>query len=126
MTYPLVLDLAAEPIPNPIALSCRVLGCCRQAFYAGRTDPVSQRDWDDAHVINAAHDVHGDDPQCGHRFITDEVERERGIDASENRVQGLCSQQRIAPWMGGARARASASGRRCATIWSSVIPPPVS
>lgn len=98
MTYPLVLDLAAEGIP--IALTCRVLGFSKQAFYAWRACPVSQRDWDDAHLINAAYDVHADDPQFGYRFIADELEREHGIDASENRVQRLCSQQRITARIG--------------------------
>jgi putative transposase len=25
-------------------------------------DPVPQRDWDEAHLINAARDIHADDP----------------------------------------------------------------
>ena len=52
MTYPLVLDLAADGIP--VAVACRVLGFSKQAFYKWRADPVPQRDWDDAHLINAA------------------------------------------------------------------------
>jgi putative transposase len=56
MTYPLVLDLAADHIP--IAVTCRALGFSKQAFYAWRRDPVSQRDWEDAHLINAGLDVH--------------------------------------------------------------------
>ncbi len=40
MTYPLVLDLAAGGVP--VAVTCRVLGFSKQAFYAWR-DP---RDWD--------------------------------------------------------------------------------
>jgi putative transposase len=57
-------------------------------------NPVSQRDWDDAHLINAAYDIHHDDPAFGYRFIADEL-RERGLAAGENRVARLCSQQRI-------------------------------
>ncbi len=41
MTYPLVLDLAAEGVP--VAVTCRVLGFSKQAFYAWRKNPVSQR-----------------------------------------------------------------------------------
>ena len=54
---------------------------------------MSQRDWN-AHLINAALDVHADDPAFGYRFIADEL-REQGITAGENRVARLCSQQRI-------------------------------
>jgi putative transposase len=52
MTYPLVLDLAADSIP--VAVTCRVLGFSKQAFYAWCKDPVPQRDWDEAQLINAA------------------------------------------------------------------------
>ena len=92
MMYPLVLDLAADGIP--VAVTCRVLGFSKQAFYAWRKNPVSQRDWDDAHLINAALDIHRDDPAFGYRFIADELPA-RGIAAGENRVARLCSQQRI-------------------------------
>ena len=92
MMYPLVLDLAAGRIP--VAVTCRVLGFSKQAFYAWKSDPVSQRDWDDAHLINAAADIHRDDPAFGYRFIADELPG-RGITAGENRVARLCSQQRI-------------------------------
>ena len=54
-------------------MTCRVLGFSKQAFYAWRTNPVSRRDWDDAHLINAAIDVHRDDPAFGYRFIADEL-----------------------------------------------------
>ncbi len=92
MIYPLVRELAAEKIP--VAVTCRVLGFSKQAFYKWCADPVSQRDWDDAHLINAAVDIHHDDPAFGYRFIADEL-RERGIATGENRVARLCSQQRI-------------------------------
>ena len=39
---------------------------------AGRTRSAG-RDWDDAHLINAAIDIHHDDPEFGYRFITDEL-----------------------------------------------------
>ena len=100
MTYPLVLDLAADGIPVPV--TCRVLGFSKQAFYAWRKDPVPQRDWDEAHLINAAIDIHADDPEFGHRFIADELPA-RGITAAENKVARLCSQQRI--WSAFAKRR---------------------
>ncbi|MGW3610655.1 IS3 family transposase [Micromonospora sp. NPDC005163] len=92
MTYPLVGDLAADGIP--VAVTCRVLGFSKQAYYAWRAEPVSQRDWDDAHLINAALDIHADDPAFGYRFIADELPA-HGITAGPNRVARLCSQQRI-------------------------------
>lgn len=92
MTYPLITDLAAEgaPIPVPVIVSCRVLGVSRQAYYKWRANPVSQRDWDDAHLINAALDVHADDPEFGYRLISDELAA-AGYEASENRVWRVCS-----------------------------------
>ena len=67
MMYPLVLDLAADDIP--VAVTCRVLGFSKQAFYKWRAKPVSDRDYDDAHLINAAIDIHHDDPEFGYRFL---------------------------------------------------------
>jgi putative transposase len=92
MMFPLVLDLAADQIP--VAVTCRVLGFSKQAFYQWKADPVSQRDWDDAHLINAAIDIHHDDPEFGYRFIADELPG-RGVRASRNRVNRLCTQQRL-------------------------------
>ncbi len=40
MRYPLVRDLAAEGIP--VAVTCRVLGFSKQAFYKWHRDPVSR------------------------------------------------------------------------------------
>ncbi len=92
MMYPLVLDLAADRIP--VAVTCRVLGFSKQAFYKWSAAPVTDRDWADAHLINAAIDVHHDDPEFGYRFIADEL-AVRGITAGRNRVNRLCTQQRL-------------------------------
>lgn len=92
MMYPLVRDLAGDGIP--VTVACRVLGFSAQAFYKWRARPVSQRDWDNGHVINAAYDIHNDDPAFGYRFIADELPS-RGVIAGENRVARLCSQERI-------------------------------
>lgn len=92
MMYPLVTDLAAEGIP--VVVTCRVLGFSKQAYYKWRANPVSDRDWSDAHLINAALDVHRDDPGFGYRFIADELHA-GGVAAGENRVARLCSQQGI-------------------------------
>jgi len=92
MMYPLVCDLAGDGIP--VTMTCRVLGFSKQAFYRWKTDPVTDREWDDAHLINAAMDIHHDDPAFGYRFIADQL-AVGGIIASENRVQRLCTQQGI-------------------------------
>ena len=55
MMYPLVLDLADDGVP--VTVTCRVLGFSTQAFYKWRKAPLTQRDWDDAHLINAARDI---------------------------------------------------------------------
>lgn len=92
MMYPLVLDLAADGVP--VTVTCRVLGFTKQAFYQWKRHPVTARDWDDAHLVNAAVDIHHDDPGFGYRFIADEMPS-RGITAGRNRVARLCSQQQI-------------------------------
>jgi len=94
MRYPLVRDLAAEGIP--VAVTCRALGFSKQAFYAWNNNPVSDRDGDEAHLINAAVGIHRDDPAFGYRFIAGELTA-IGITAGENKVARLCSQQQIWP-----------------------------
>jgi putative transposase len=86
-----VLDLADDGIP--IAVTCRVLGLSKQTFYPWKKQPVTDREWADAHLINAAIDIHHDDPEFGDRFITDEL-AEVGITADRKRVNRLCTQQR--------------------------------
>jgi len=87
--FPLVRELAADGIP--VAVTCRVLGFSRQAFYAWCAAPVSDRVLDDAHLINAAIDIHAEDPEFGYRFIADELTA-AGHQVSERRVWRLCSQ----------------------------------
>ena len=89
MMFPLVADLAADRIP--VAVTCRVLGFSKQAFYQWRANPVSQRDWDDAHLINAAIDIHHDDPEFGYRFITDEL---AGVGITASRSCSRVAQRR--------------------------------
>ncbi len=92
MKYPLVLDLVADGIP--VTVTCRVLGFSTQAFSKWRGNPASQRDWDDAHLINAALDIHADDPAFGYRFTGDEL-RDAGHVVSERNVWRICSEQGI-------------------------------
>jgi transposase InsO family protein len=92
MMYPLVRELAVDGIP--VAVTCRVLGFSKQGYFKWLANPVTDRDWADAHLINAALDIHHDDPAFGYRFIADELPA-RGIVAGENRVARLCSAQLI-------------------------------
>ncbi len=92
MKFPLVLDLAAEGFP--VRLTCGVLGFSTQAFYKWRAQPVSDRDWADAHTTNLIVDLHADDPEFGYRFIADELEA-AGQRSCERRVWRLCRDQRV-------------------------------
>ena len=65
-----------------------------EAEFNGDDESLTQRDWDDAHLINAALDIHADDPAFGYRFIADELPA-RSILAGEKKVARLCSQERI-------------------------------
>jgi len=93
MIHPLVRDLAADGIP--VVVTCRVLGFSPQAYYKWRANPVSAREWSDAHLVDAARSIHADDPAFGYRFIADDLADEYGISASENRVARLCSSHGI-------------------------------
>jgi len=81
---------AGAPIRVPVAVACRVLGLSTQGYYKWLKAPVSQRDWDDAHVIDQLRDLHDDDPTLGYRFLADEL-ADAGVAASENRVWRLRS-----------------------------------
>jgi transposase InsO family protein len=104
--FPLVRDPAAEGVH--VAVACEVLGFSRQAFYKWQANPVSNRDWDDAQLVNALVDAHADDPEFGYRFLADELER-AGHTASENRAHRLCRQQRI--WSTTTRKGLKGSGK---------------
>jgi transposase InsO family protein len=80
---------AGAPIRVPVAVACRVLKRSTQGYYKWLKDPVSQRDWDDAHAIDVLREIHQDDPTLGYRFLTDEL-ADVGVAASENRVWRLC------------------------------------
>ena len=106
MKFPLVLDLAAEGFP--VRLTCGVLGFSTQAFYKWRSRPCSDRDWADAHVVNAIVDVHADDPEFGYRFIADELEA-AGRATNERRVWRLCRENRV--WSTTTKKGRRASGK---------------
>lgn len=86
-----------------------VLGFSTQAFYKWCKQPVSDRDLDDAYLTNELIDAHGDDPEFGYRFLTDELER-AGHSVGERRVWRLCRQQRL--WSTTTRKGRHGSGKR--------------
>ena len=114
MRYPLVLDLAADGIP--VAVTCRALGFSKQAFYAWKNNPVSQRDWDEAHLINAAVSIHHDNPAFGYRFIADELAG-LGITAGENRSPGCALSNRSGQCSPGSALTPARPARRSTTTW---------
>lgn len=81
---------AGAPVRVPVTVALRVLGLSRQGYYQWLKNPVSRRDWDDAHLIDVLYALHADDATLGYRFLTDELETEHGITAGENRVHRLC------------------------------------
>lgn len=88
MMFLLVRECAASGIA--VARTCRVLKFSKQAYYRWLANPVSDRDWDEAHLINSAFRVHRDDPEFGYRFIADEL-KDAGVVVSERRVWRLLS-----------------------------------
>ncbi|WP_223286405.1 hypothetical protein [Kocuria atrinae] len=87
MKFPLVLDLAADGIP--VAVTCPILGFSNQAFYQWKVNPVTDRDWDEAHLIDPAMTSHAEGPAFGYWFIAEKL-ADHGIHAGENRVHRLC------------------------------------
>ena len=108
MIYPLVRDLAVDSIHKiPVAVTCRVLGFSKQAYFKWLADPVSRRDWDDAHLINAALDIHHDDPEFGYP----------SSQSMRSPMRSRCAAQ-LAPWCTPTAAVSSApmpSSAPCAT-----------
>ncbi len=107
MTYPLVGDLAGEGVPA--RLSCRVLGLSNWAYYKWRSDPMSRRDWDDAHLINGITGLHADDPEFGYRLLRDELAR-GGFEAGRGRIHRLCRIQGIRCVFAGRRGHSRPAG----------------
>lgn len=74
------------------------------------SEPVTERDWVDANLVDAAWEIHADDPAFGYRFIG-RLTPGDSITAGENRVQFLCKDHcicgRCSP-----KARISSARRR--------------
>jgi putative transposase len=87
MRYPLVRELAGDGIS--VTVTCRVLKIARQPYYRWLAEPVTDVEWDEAHLANAIFDAHRDDPEFGYRFLADEV-RQAGFGACDRTVWRIC------------------------------------
>jgi len=56
MVFRLVHELSCDDID--VTVACRVLEVSRSGYYDWRTRPPSDRDWDDAHLLDEIKDVH--------------------------------------------------------------------
>ena len=92
MMYLLVRELAADGVP--VAVTCRVLKIARQPFYRWLAEPVTQAEWDQAHLVNAIIDAHADDPEFGRRLIVDEL-RDAGFTVSDRTGWKRCSEHEV-------------------------------
>lgn len=87
MMYPLVRELAGDGIP--VTVTCRVLKIARQPYYRWLACPVTDADWDEAHLADAVFDAHRDDPEFGYRFVADEL-RQAGYRVCDRTVWRIC------------------------------------
>ena len=87
MMYPLVAELAADG--HKVQRCCDLLGFTRKSYYKWRQRPYSDRDWDNAHLANAALDVHNEVPEFGYRLISDELNA-NGVKVHESRLHRVC------------------------------------
>lgn len=92
MIYPLVAGLAASG--HKVDPVCQLLGVTRQKYYQWLGRPYSDRDWEQAHIVNTIIDIHSEFPTFGYRLITDEL-KARGWKVTESRVQRLCQEHGI-------------------------------
>jgi putative transposase len=88
MMYPLVRELAADGIP--VAVTCRVLKIARQPYYRWLANPVTDGEWQQAHLADALFDAHRDDPEFGYRFLADEA-RSEGHVFADRTAWKICS-----------------------------------
>src|SRR5690625_6610745 len=73
----------------PVAVACRVLGFSKQAYYKWLKKPISDREVEEAHLIEVLHELHEDDPEGGYRVLADDM-ADLGYEISERRVWRLC------------------------------------
>ena len=106
MMYPLVRELAVDGIP--VTVTCRVLKIARQPYYRWLACPVTDVEWNQAHLANAVFDAHRDDPEFGYRFLADEA-RLAGHDICDRTVWRICRDNRW--WSAFGKPRNRKSGK---------------
>jgi putative transposase len=70
------------------------LSLTKQGYYQWIARPVSDRDLDEAYLIQAAFKAHEAEPEFGYRLLADEL-HQAGFTVSERRVWRLCSREGI-------------------------------
>jgi putative transposase len=87
----------AQGCPDlPVATCCRVMKVSTSGFYAWRADPVSQRDLDDAYLMNSIVDIHrASRGSYGSPRVHAELRLGEGIRCGRKRVERLMRQARI-------------------------------
>ena len=78
----------------PVAVTCRVLKISKQGYYQWLAAPRGVRAVEEEQLLELIRQIHGDDPQYGYRFITDELHA-IGVSISERRVWRICNKYQI-------------------------------
>lgn len=96
----LARDIAFPLVRAMAAVGAHTTSGCRPQWCAGSLPPrgydkwfkapVSQWSSDDAHVIDAIRDLHGDEATSGYRLVADGLAG-AGVPAEENRIWRPCS-----------------------------------
>jgi putative transposase len=80
----------------PVASCCRVMRVSTSGFYAFRANPVSDRDWVDAHLTNTIHSIHRVSRRSyGSPRVHAELRLGGGVRCSRKRVERLMAQAGI-------------------------------
>ena len=98
-------------------LTCPVLGFSKQAFYKWQANPITDREWSDAHLINTALDIHHGDPAFGYRFIADQLAK-HGITRRRTGCSGCVSRNGSGRCSRRRQGSHDALGHRCTTTSS--------
>ena len=94
MIYTFIADECSD---LPVATVCRVMKVSTSAYYAWLANPVSVRDWDDAHLTNTIVDIHAMSRRSyGSPRVHAELRLGLGTRCSRTRVERLMRQAGVA------------------------------
>ena len=94
MTFAFIVERCSD---LPVATCCRVMKVSTSAFYAWRTNPVSERDWADAQLTNTIVDIHRMSRRSyGSPRVHAELRLGEGVRCGRKRVERLMRQAGIA------------------------------